>query len=301
MSYNESMLWNRIEALREQLGMTRTEFAEKLGKSATHITNIERAYNVSGKMASVELIDKIADIAGANRDEKLAISRELRMEREKIVDPKGARMLGMAMSRVAMPKRFVARFKQDYENIDRPKLLSIKPFILERVFKGEVVLTRDEVVSIATEINQPVDEYLVLAGHTVRKEFDGQGMKPEFIQRVKDDLKASNRNINDIKCCTPFIFNLFLQGKSYLSKKAVMSLAKSLGQSEEEYLRVAGHMSDVVEALVQDSKLFNMFRKIVNLDENDKEQVLIFMEHVVKLHADKKGSAKSGKIKSSKS
>lgn len=67
-----------------------------------------------------------------------------------------------------MPEDFLKRLKQDVEYVGISKVvraLGCPQDFLEKVFEGKIALSRQEVIKLAGILDQPVEEYMVLAGY----------------------------------------------------------------------------------------------------------------------------------------
>lgn len=224
------MLYDEIRMIREKTGMTRKEFAKKLGITEIYVGSLERIPPRGSRlfMPSIELLKKIARIGASNDEERKFFERKLLFEKMKLAAPK-----------------------------------EIKSFFNERREKEEELLME-------------------------------RGMPLEFIDRLKKDIEEFGEidgNFYEKTGLNEEQMNRLIEGKYFLNRKKVISLATALGQPVEEYLIIADYIPDALRNVVSSNKRFALFRKLTSLPEKDIDEMIDVFDRIFKIC---KGDAKDG-------
>lgn len=97
-----------------------------------------------------------------------------------------------------------------------------------------------------------------------------ESMPKAFIDRVRTDIQAlPDTGIIDRLSITRFAVDSMLSGKYYLTKKKVIELAKRFGQSEQDYLSLAGYMPDSFQKLLANPYFSAFLSRTDALSESD--------------------------------
>lgn len=180
-----------IKAIREKLGITRKEFAKRLNITEIYATSLERAVSPRGGrifIPSAKLIKKIARIGGKTPEEREKLEKKLLLEKGKLTAPTAIRGFYQEKKETylmegGMPLEFIARLRTDLKNCseiaDACNKGGVSKEQVDLVLEGKYILNRKKVVALAEGLQQPVDEYLLLADYM-----------PEEVKNVV----ASNKN-----------------------------------------------------------------------------------------------------------
>ena len=170
-------LGDLIREIREKAGLTRKEFAKKLGYTDAHIGLMEKPFSKTGKLPSEELLRKIASKFSHSEEERIAIERNLLLERARlIVAPevseyflRNSEREAAYVAREGMPLVFVERLKKDIEAVKDTEVfysqLSIPEEAVEETLQGKYIFPRKLVIELAIALGQSIEEYLVLADY----------------------------------------------------------------------------------------------------------------------------------------
>jgi len=210
-----------IKKIREKLGLSVKEFSRKIKVTEVYARQIEKIpeKNEQIMIPSIEVIKRIAEIAGKTESEKRQIEKKLLLERTKLLIPdeiredllveKGKLVIGSSMS---MP--FIARLKEDLrknkENLESIyKQTNLTKEDLKSVLESKAILSREKVISLALALGQPVDQYLILADYMpdeLKKYLSNQHLlafrklsklSPEDINQMVDVLENTLRFLKD--------------------------------------------------------------------------------------------------------
>jgi transcriptional regulator with XRE-family HTH domain len=142
----------RIKELREKMGLTQIEFGKKLGYSNAYIADLERGE----KKPSRNFLEKLNEIFGISADYILYGDQNQIDKTEKNIVSKGS-----------LPFAFIERLKKDLKTQDEEFFNSLETpkEIIKGALKGKNILPRRSVIELAIKLNQPVDEYLILADY----------------------------------------------------------------------------------------------------------------------------------------
>lgn len=110
-------------------------------------------------------------------------------------------------------------------------------------------------------------------------------MPQGFVERLKLDYEAA---LNDPKISEDIEFERpviegAISGKIYLSRPAVVKLARKLNQPLEEYLSLAGYIPDEVFRLLKNRKFMIILRTIHRLSEDELDMLLDVILKVLKI------------------
>ncbi len=144
------MKWHKIKDLRNKLNISQKDFAKKIGISQSRLSEIE-----SGK-------------GSPNRSVLIAIEKIFNVNPDWLEKGEGE-MFVKKQEEASMNPEFIERLKKDLAGKDDSFYKSL-PVSKERLFDiivlGKGKLSRVEVIGLARKLNQPVDEYIDLAGYT---------------------------------------------------------------------------------------------------------------------------------------
>jgi len=197
-------LWDSIKEIRLKAGQTQKEFADAIGYTPEHISNIERAPQITRRIATEKMIKRIAELYTKTEEERISLERRLLLERAQATVSPGVAMhflmdekkLASYQSEDGMPLVFIERLKKDLGIIGNKdafykSLQVVSKETIDESLKGMRLLPRKAVVKLAQALGQSIEEYLILADY-VPKEFRSlimhKGMNDMF--RTMSELDA---------------------------------------------------------------------------------------------------------------
>ena len=117
------------------------------------------------------------------------------------------------------------------------------------------------------------------------------GMPLVFIERLKKDLgNVVNEDIfyKSLKVVSKDIIDESLKGMRLLPRKAVVELAKALGQSIEEYLILADYVPKEFRSLIMHKGMNDMFRTMSELNAEELDAMIDVFSSVLKMRRKQK-------------
>jgi transcriptional regulator with XRE-family HTH domain len=175
MKYNIAMkvkpTWEIIRELRESYGLTREEFATRIGCSASYITHLEKPLYKGGKLPSEKIIDRIAQAFTETEEQRRQLKKALATSRiALLMDAETITMMtkDIYLEHVSMPEEFIERLKKDIKPYDLyivAKKIKIPAEHLQAVLEGRATISPATVEALARTLGQPAEEYLILAGY----------------------------------------------------------------------------------------------------------------------------------------
>lgn len=204
-------LWELIKQIREKHALSLNNFATKIGITATYVSFIERPYTDKNKhLPSEEVLRKIAKQFTHSEPDRKALEEKLLLERAKLVVApeivkdylldinKGKLIISDQEGKGTMPMAFINRLKKDFSNSPNLyKKSNISKGTVDAVLKGEQIIPRRTVMELATDLRQPVTEYLILAGYMPYEFLDVLTHKG-MISMFRSFSKLSNKEIDDV-------------------------------------------------------------------------------------------------------
>lgn len=161
-----------IKAYRKRKGLRQDELAEKCGYSLPYISALERSPEGTSIVPSEKILRKIAEVLSNNDTEKAELTRLLLIERSKMIVPKEiADEFFPDTDEIMKPKidmtKLIKRVEKDMKKVRffRSTKARIPDHRFRAFLRGEVILTKKEVIALATVLEQPVNHYLALAGY----------------------------------------------------------------------------------------------------------------------------------------
>lgn len=116
------------------------------------------------------------------------------------------------------------------------------------------------------------------------------GMPLSFIKRLKKDLlNVENENtfFNSLQTVSKDVVEESLNGMRLLPRKAVVEIARLLGQSIEEYLILADYMPSELKSLIMHKGMNNMFRTMSELDSEELDAMIDVFSSVLRMRKKK--------------
>ena len=175
-------LWDSIKAIRLKAKQTQKEFADAIGYTPEYISNVERPPEITRRIATQKMIKKIAEVYAETEEQKISLERKLLLERaQATVSPDVAmhflmdeKKLSSYQSEDGMPLVFIERLKKDLGNIEDldaffKSLKTTSRDIVEESLRGMRLLPRKTVVELTRALDQPIEEYLILADYMLRE------------------------------------------------------------------------------------------------------------------------------------
>src|SRR5208283_3862436 len=175
-------LWNSIKEIRLRAQLTQKEFADAIGYTPEYISNIERAPEITRRIATEKMIKRIAEVFTKTEEERISLERKLLLERaQATVSPEVAmhflmdeKKLSSYQSEDGMPLVFIERLKKDLEDVEDldaffKSLKTTSRDIVEESIRGIRLLPRKTVVELTKALNQSIEEYLTLADYMPRE------------------------------------------------------------------------------------------------------------------------------------
>ncbi len=199
-------LWDMIREIRENAGLDKKQFGEKIGCSSTHVIAIERPYEVSKRTASDELLIKIAKVFSKNEDERLEMETLLLLERARLINPDviSTRLKEeKGLMPGAMPPEFIERFRSAYKKLDERKRKSFLSAIeltegdIAGVLKGDLYFSRSKTIDIAQRLQEPIDEYLTL-GNFVTYEILKLAKHTKLVEIMHEMAQMNPKEIDEM-------------------------------------------------------------------------------------------------------
>jgi DNA-binding XRE family transcriptional regulator len=181
-------LYKLLIKYREELGLSKGEMARRLEVTYHYYIRLEEPFHRGRAVPSVKLLKKVAGmVARARKNPGLEkeIFKELVQARFLQKFPKevqhGLLKLSPGNLSNSMPEKFIKRLREDIEKKGGLTKVSFKSGIneevLEAVLKGEYVLNRPLVITLADALDQSPEEYLALADYVV----NGVDVPPEKV------------------------------------------------------------------------------------------------------------------------
>lgn len=199
-------LWEIIKTRRELLNLTQKELAQKIGCTPTHISEMEKPYTESRRTASVELLKKLARALSTSEEDRIELERTFLIEKAKLtISPEISGILDQkAVDNYTMPEEFIRRLQQDIQNSKDLQVTCMSPEKLQRVLAGNQLLSRKEVIALARDLNQEVEDYLLSSGYLPNnlKEFLEHNGSASMLRSIRDlsaeDIDALINIFNNI-------------------------------------------------------------------------------------------------------
>lgn len=182
---------------REQAGMTRKEVARALKVSYSYYTRLERPLWEGRAIPSDDFLRNFAKVVSkGDRDLEEKVKRELLLAKTAMKFPK--ELLYSTPREVEdfsnpMPDEFIERLRQDVDYVGLSKtsrLSDIPANVIELVLAGKYTLSRPAVIRLALALEQPPEEYLILAGYMTDD--------LQKLVRYRKELQLFFRNAKDI-------------------------------------------------------------------------------------------------------
>jgi transcriptional regulator with XRE-family HTH domain len=170
-------LWDEIKELRVKAGLRQKDVAAKIGCSAMRISQIEKPPEHGGYLPSPSLIRKIAAFFASSEEDRKKLELKLLYERTKLESPKevvehffpNKAKESFILSTTGMPDVFIRRVKEDINKTMNKESVKDKTGLSDKVIdmflNGKHILPRETVITMAMVMNQPLDEYLLLADY----------------------------------------------------------------------------------------------------------------------------------------
>ncbi len=194
-------LWDEIRDLRIKAGLKQKDVAAKIGCSAMRISQIEKPQEHSGNLPSPNLIRKIAAFFADSEDDRKKLELKLLYERAKLESP--AEVVEhffpnktkeiFILANTGMPVVFISRVQDDMDKTMLKESVKEKTGLDDKAMNaflnGRHVLPRETVIAVAIAMNQPIEEYLLLADYI-----------PENLKDLVKNQAMSNifRNLTDM-------------------------------------------------------------------------------------------------------
>jgi transcriptional regulator with XRE-family HTH domain len=173
------MIWDTIKQIREKHDLSQKQFGIKIGVTATYVSYLERPYSKEHKyLPSEDLLRKIAKEFSQSEADRLEMEENLLLERAKLVIApeivkdyllevkKSKILIGDKGGKGRMPSMFIVKFKKDIQKTPNfYKTSKIPKSTIDAVLKGEQIISREKVISLANDLNQPIEDYLILSGY----------------------------------------------------------------------------------------------------------------------------------------
>lgn len=161
-----------IREMRMRAGLTQAELAKKVGSSSMHISQIENPKRDA--IPSEDFLRKIAKVCALTPEEEPVLLKKLLVARAKARAPEEIKEIlesGVVQQYIgtgSMPVDFVERIKSDLQGRDMAQIaknLGINEEDLKAVIHYRGILTRKQIITLAQELGQPVQDYLLLSGY----------------------------------------------------------------------------------------------------------------------------------------
>ncbi len=149
----EKTLGRILQEIRQSKHITIASMSERFKVAAVHLNLIE----VDKRLPSMELLEQIVkmfELDGNTRDELYLLLAKAKLQ-DKIPDEV---LKKIELKKDSMPAKFIAKLKKDVPA--KKKTERIKDAV-----EGIEILSKEEVAKLAEDFNQPVAEYLMLAGY----------------------------------------------------------------------------------------------------------------------------------------
>jgi transcriptional regulator with XRE-family HTH domain len=205
-------LYEEIRDIRLKMGLDRKEFAKKIKISEIYVVTLEAAINPKKGQKrptpSPAILKRIAKAATKDENERALIEKNLLSERAKLAISKelnkyaSDNKLDEKMNVVGgsmMPLEFIGRLREDIKvlnsSADKIEYKGVSDREIELVLNGQLILSRKQVVELAMQLNQPVEEYLLLADYmpdSIRDVVKSTGDKMQALFRKLVDLSPEN-------------------------------------------------------------------------------------------------------------
>lgn len=159
-----------IKELRLRAGLTQADLARKTKSSSMHISQIENPKR--DIIPSEDFLRRVAKACALTPDEepellkKLLVARAKARAPEEIQEILESKTIHQYVGSDSMPINFVERIKSDLQGKDIAQIakkLGITEADLKAVIYYRGTLTRRQVITLAQELGQPVQDYLLLA------------------------------------------------------------------------------------------------------------------------------------------
>jgi len=187
-------IYEEIKKIRQDLKLTTTDFAKKLGVSQSYITILEKYPQTGGKIAvpSTELIERIVSLIPVSEKEREVIKRKLFIERAKHINPELKDFFTEKEKyytmEAGMSLVFIERLKNDLKNFplldDIYNKTKMSKEEMDLILEGKMSINRQSVISLALALQQPVEDYILLADYM-----------PENIKNLMSFYKNENKRI----------------------------------------------------------------------------------------------------------
>lgn len=170
-------LWDEIKELRVKAGLRQKDVAAKIGCSAMRISQIEKPPDHGGYLPSHSLIRKIAAFFASSEEDRKKIELKLLYERTKLESPKevvdhffpNKAKEAFILSTTGMPNVFIRRVQNDMDKTILKESVKDKTGLddktIDAFLNGKHILPRETVIAMAIAMNQPPEEYLLLADY----------------------------------------------------------------------------------------------------------------------------------------
>lgn len=162
-----------LKYYRLKAGLTPKAVARQLKISYSYYMRLEKPFDEGKAVPSEDLLRKFVSVVISDPDEREKACKELLRARTALIIP--PELFQEAVSSGSeteysegMPKEFIERAKSDIEYVGMSKVvkaLGVSQRVIEEFLQGKRVLSRDSVIKLANIVEQPVSEYLALAGY----------------------------------------------------------------------------------------------------------------------------------------
>lgn len=104
--------------------------------------------------------------------------------------------------------------------------------------------------------------------------FKSDGMNPEFIEKLKEDLKDKDDSFfASLSISKDKLFDV-LFGKTKLTRVEVIELSRKLNKSLDEYIYLSGYMPPEFERILQKPRMLGALRTAGKLSDKDIDQAI---------------------------
>ncbi len=173
------MLWELIKQIRNKNKLSQKEFGKRVDITATYVSFVEKPYSEEHKyLPSEDLLRKIAKVYSSSEEERKEIEESLLLERAKlIIAPeivkdyllevkKSKILMGDKEGKGTMPAAFILKLRKDIsKRTNFYKETKTSKTTIDACLQGKQTISREKIIELANDLNQPIENYLILSGY----------------------------------------------------------------------------------------------------------------------------------------
>jgi transcriptional regulator with XRE-family HTH domain len=121
----------------------------------------------------------------------------------------------------------------------------------------------------------------------IKKQKEEEGMKPDFIDRLKKDLAGKDDSFYTSLPISKEKIENVLKGKDNLTRRKIISLARKLNKPLDEYLLLSNSIPKEVTEQLDREGTIGILRSVSNLEDDEVDELLDVLSNLLKVYARK--------------